>query len=394
MPPKTPKHGRRAVLLLSAALWPVLAAGAAGATRGDDETLAELERIAQEAGIDLDLPSWDVSGGVGIGLGHRSNVRLAAFASESSGFVRAAADAMAWRLPRDGVEWVAFFDGTCDRYFSATPRGASLAMASLEWRWRPRDSLQLTTSGRYVFQDEFVDASTLESGLGSIQARVHGFALKPGVRWNVSEGWTLTGSIGAETYDYREPLSDFSSFAPEIGVTRSLGPAGDVSLAVSVLTRDYREQEQAAEGGRPLSGTRLQVNQQRGELRHEIDGGASAEWSVESKVSFLQNRDNGSGWYDYDRSAAQVGFEWKAGPWTCSAETGWMRYTYLVQTAGFSIDPPPRRREVWSALLRVERTLGGNVSGFVEWSYEDNRSNDPFLAYEDNVVLAGVRWSR
>lgn len=393
MPPRTPSPGPRLVPLLSVACLLFTLAPAGSGKNDGDGALAEIERIARDAGIDLEMPDWDVVGGVSVGLGHRSNVRLAAFAPESSGFLRGAADFMAWRLPRNGVEWIALFDGTYDRYFSAEPRGAALAMASAEWRWRPPAPLLFSTSGRFIHQDDYIDASTLESGLGSVRARVQGWSLKPEAQWDLDRNWRLAASLGAESYDYRE-LPDFSMITPELAVTRALGGAGDVRLALGWVHRAYRDQEQAAEGGRPLPGTRLEVEQRRLELRHEIERGETSTWSLQSKGSLLENRDNGSGWFDYDRALVQFSAEGQWKGWTGLAEAGWMRYTYLVQTAGVGIDAPARRREVWSTLLRVERAFGEAWSVFVEWTLEDNRSNDPFLVYDDHVVLAGFRWGR
>ena len=77
------------------------------------------------------------------------------------------------------------------------------------------------------------------------------------------------------------------------------------------------------------------------------------------KVSGMMNRDNGTGYFDYDRLLMKEQLRWKNGAWELkgNARFGW--YFYKVQ----QIQNNRRERSFVSVDLRVERRRGRRRAG-------------------------------
>lgn len=355
--------------------------------------MRELALAAKEAGVNLDLPAWSFAGELETGFGYADNITLAPIDPEASTLARAAGNALAWRTLGDSTELAGIVDATYTRYFSASVDDATLLITRAEGRWQPEGAWRLSGAVQGIYQDEVVDTSSLENNLGSIRARLTTISALPTAECRVIRNWTLLIRPALRRFDYRAPLDDFTESELEGGLSRALGRAGSLALTARAMERDYDDRPQAGPVGRPIYGTRLSVRQIATDLRLDISGGRDASWSARVHAGVLQNRDNGSGYYDYDRWMVDVRSVVTRGPWTIEAEAGWSDSTYLVQFAGYGIDPEHRARTEWRGFVRVERSLGPAVSLFAEWDATDSDSNDLFIDYESVVVLAGARWN-
>lgn len=392
-PVAIPRH-RFAFLPITALSFGLAAASAAGPAPTAAPTITpELRQLAEQEGISLEIPAWEVSGELELGAGHQDNVLLAPLAPEASSLVRANLNTVALGF-HDAFETIAFVDATFTHFLAAGTDDAQLVIARAEERWQPRERWQFSLAGQYILQNEVTDASTLESGLGSVLARLDRFSLAPAVRWTPSRAWEATLELSFAANDFRPPLDDFDDARAELGLARDFERWGKVTLAYAQLARDFRDRTQAAIGGRPLEGTELATSQGEGSLRYAVEGGEQRRWRVRLAGGLLQYRDNGSGWYDFDRGRIEVAASVEAGPWRLEAESGWRRYVYGTQTAGYGIDPPRRKRTDWLTSLRVERAWGENFAAFASIEYERSRSNDFLLEFENTLVIAGVRLSR
>jgi hypothetical protein len=392
MPHSRPAHARaaRRAAVCFAALGSLVFAAAAE----EVDLMRELRRAAEEAGVELDLPVWDISGELEAGFGYADNVTLAPIDPESSTLARAVGTVLAWREVGDDVELVGYADATYTRYFSASTDDATLAIARMEGRWRPEGAWRANLAAQGIYQDEVIDASSLENDLGAVHAHLGNIALLATAECDVTRVWAVGLSPAVRRFDYRAPLDDFTESEAATTVARSLGGAGTLTLAARAMWRDYDDRPQAGPAGRPIYGTHLAVHQTGVDVRHQVerDHGNSS-WTARLRAGYLENRDNGSGYYDYDRWSAAVSGTLTRGAWTVDAEAGWYDTTYLVQLAGFGIDPARRARSEWRGFLRLERRLGEGVSLFGEWEFFDSDSNDLFIDYESTVALAGARFA-
>jgi len=388
-----PRHDLHATVLAAGAFALAAGLGAQARAAGEVDLIAELEAAADEAGIDLDLPTWDVSGEIEAGYGYNNNVLLAAFDPDGSALVRATANALAWRMPKNGFEAIGYLDASYTRYFSAATDDATLVIGRAEGRWRPGKAWRLALAAQGIFQDEVIDASSLESDFTSVHAQLGSAALIPSAEWTFARDWSWTLRPAVRRFDYRAPLDDFTEAEIETTFARDLGRAGRPVIALRSLWRDYDSRPQAGPAGRPLYGTELKVQQHNVEFRHDLEREGTAPWNARLRAGFLQNRDNGSGYFDYDRRNVDLSGSYEHGAWSLEMEAGWRTYDYLIQLAGFGIDPQHRARDEWRAFLRTEYALRETLVLFAELEYVDSRSNDPFAAYDNSVVVAGVKWS-
>jgi len=365
---------------------------------GEVEGLEDIDAFVKEVGADLDLamPAWDISGGLEAGVGYNTNVELAAFFPVSSGFVQGRADALYLRYPDDaGFEWSVYVECGYTAYFDEEAENASYGLAGAEVKWKPRDQMAGGAAVRYLYQSEVVDTSSLDEGmLGNIHAELSSVGFEPGLRWSFFPGWTVDLAMGARYDDYRPPLDDLADYDARLALERETEHLGRFSIGYRYLYRDYMEREQAAPGGTPLPGTRLAVTQQAVEAGHLLRwGGPASAWRLRTRMLALQSRDNGSGWYDYDRFFGRVALEWEAASWRIETALAWRDYRYLQQRANIG-DLSLREREEWSASGRVERGLGAGVAVYLEIEWTDSSSNDPFLVYDQWAGVVGLRWSR
>lgn len=356
------------------------------------DLMQELARAAKEAGVELDIPAWDLSAEVDLAFGHADNVTLAPIAPDSSAFARVGLNALAWRMVGDSIELVGFADGTFTRYFSAETDDAALVIARAEGRWRPDGAWRASLAIQGIHQDEVIDASSLENDFGAVHARLGNAALLTTLECDLTRAWTLSLRPAVRRFDYRAPLDDFTEQEGEVVVARSFGSSGTLALAARGMERDYDSRPQAGPVGRPIYGTHLRVSQAAADLRHELAGTGEQPWSGRLRIGYLENRDNGSGYYDYDRWFADLRAAVTRGPWSVEAEVGWHDTAYLVQLTGFGTTPERRARTEWRGFLRVERHLGARVTLFAEWDITNSASNDLFIDYESATVLAGVRF--
>lgn len=383
-------HGRSSpgLGLVGLALGAVLAVSACGA---EVDLMRELELAAKEAGVELDIPVWDLSAELEAAVGNSDNVTLAAINPDASAFVRVAGNTLAWRTVGGSVELVGFADGTFTRYFSSATDDAALVIARAEVRWDPEGAWRSTLGLQGIHQDEVIDASSLENDLGAVHARLVNAALLGSVECGLTRSLTLSARPAVRRFDYRPPLDDFTEYEGEIALLRDFAKAGKLAVATRLMLRDYENRPQAGPVGRPIYGTRLAVGQFATDLRHEFAGAGEAPWWARFRIGYLENRDNGSGYYDYDRWFADVRAALTRGAWSFEAEAGWHDTTYLVQLAGFGLTPGRRARTEWRGFARAERRLDARLSLFVEWEFIDSDSNDFFIEYRQSTALVGLR---
>jgi hypothetical protein len=360
----------------------------------DDYDLdADLQALADDLGLNLEIPTWEFSGEVELSAGYNDNVLLAALDPRGSSFVQGTANAFAWRVPDGGWEWVSFVDATLTHYLEDDLDDAILVMARSEATWDSSETVTLSAAGMYFYQDEVIDASDLESGLGATRAKLHHFGLEQKSIWDFSRGWNTSLRLKAGNYEFKPPLDDFREYNADWEMRRSLRSYGDVLVTMGYLLRDYADRPQSNASGNPIPGTLLQVDQTSLGIGHEARGGKEWRWKTRVRTSYMENRDNGSGWYDYDRVVASADLTVDHGPWVLDTELSWRSYDYLLQRVGFG-NPPLRERDEWAMFVRLERELGESWVVYAEAEFERNDSTDPFLVYDVNTVMAGFRWTR
>lgn len=375
-----------AAVLLALRLAAQAPAPAAGDPTGiQPELQAELDALQASA--------WLPSSQLRASLGWRDNILLSPFAPIERAFGRMEAEAMLWRPMRHHWEFLSFANADILRYFSPPPETSGEQQWSLhaDGRWQPVDAFRLSLKATGYLQDMVIDLSETEAMRVVAPTRVRGAYVTATPRIKLPAGFILEPMARVKRTDYREFPGDYDEAIGGGRLEWRRGEALFVSVAAFEHRRRYAERAQYTAGGRALPGTRLRFQQRVGEAK--IGGGwtAAGRWNVAATIGRLENRDEASGYFDYDQDRARVEAGWSAGLWRVSFDGETKRMEYLVQTVGAGIAPPSRIADDHDLALRVQREMNDNWIWFVEHRWERSRSNEVEFSYRANTALGGVQ---
>ena len=328
-------------------------------------------------------------------VGWRDNVLLSPFAPLGRAFGRGELEAFLWRPARNQWELVSFLSGDVVRYFSPPPETSGEQQWFLhgEARWQPTGALRLALKGDAFFQDTVIDLSETEATRIVAPTRAQGAFATATPRLKLPGGFTLEPAVQAKRTDYRDFPGDYSQTGLGARLEWKRSDALRLAAAWFEHTRRYSQRGQFTAGGRALAGTHLRFRQRDGEFKLATSFTARGRWTAAAIVGRLENRDGGSGYFDYDQNRGGLEFRWEGTKWKVALDGEAKRVTYRVQTAGIGIAPPPRLTEPFDTLARIERRLDAAWLLFAEHRWEKSRSNEAEFSYRDSTVIAGVERS-
>lgn len=371
-------------LVLTAQTPPPTSAASSGIP---PELQAELDALRSGA--------WLPSAQVRASLGWRDNILLSPFAPLERAFGRAEVEAMMWRPMRRHWEFLSFVNADILRYFSPPAETGGEQQWSLhaDQRWQPIDALRLSLKATGYLQDMVIDLSETEAARVVAPTRVRGGYVTLTPRIKLPAGFMFEPMARVKRTDYREFPGDYDETVGGGRLEWRRGEAVFISVAGFEHDRRYASRAQYTAGGRALPGTRLEFQQRVGEAR--IGGGWSGggKWTVAATVGRLENRDEASGYFDYDQDRARLEIGWARGPWRMGFDGETKRMEYRVQTVGAGIAPPPRIADDHELALRVQRELNDNWTWFADYRWERSRSNEIEFSYRANSALGGVQRS-
>ncbi len=350
------------------------------------ELQAELDALANDR--------WHPSAAARASLGWRDNVLLSPFAPIKRGFARAEIDGMLLRPMEDRWEFVSFLNGDVLRYFSppAETHGEQQWVIHTEGRWQMMERARLSLKGAAYLSDMVIDLSETEASRVVAPTRVQGAYVVAATRltWR---SIMFEPSVQVKRTDYREYAGDYDEVRGGGRLEWRQSKAFAVSVAFLDSRRNYDQRQQYNAGGRPLPGTHLQFHQRDGELKVRTGWKRGGDWRVSGTVGRLENRDEASGYFDYDQKRARLQLEWSRGDWRVNLDADARRMDYRVQTVGAGIAPPPRISDDHEITLGIERDLSERWMVFGQHRWERSRSNELEFSYRANTVLAGVQRS-
>lgn len=378
--------------LFQAALGGVLTLAAAFAAPAGEGSAGD-ELPPELAALLAAQPTWSTSTALQAGFGYKDNILLSSAAREASEFVRYAAEAFVWRLPRGHTDFSAFLNVEQTRYTSAeSVEDEAQAFAHLEWRYRLGARGKLTLGGHGYYLDEVFDVSDTDIRRLVAELKVRGAVFGPTLRWSFLRG----GFAEAKAFGKREKFEDGANDSRAgQGALRVgwLGRRAELSLGAALMRRRFDRREQYSSGGQPVPFTRLDVDEEEVEFRAEVTWDAAARWKTITRVRGLVFRDNGDGFFNYHEKKFVQELAWSGRAWKVGVEGAATRHDFDVQTVGFGISPPARVEDEYDARLRLERTISKSWSVYAEYHWERSRSNDPLASYRVNEGLLGARWS-
>ena len=323
-------------------------------------------------------------------VGYKDNLLLDRNARERSVSFGSGADVTVARLPLDGRQFnlLLSFDDT--RYPDGRKvnhedllLGLAQVKADVGSHWR----LGLDT--RYIFQDQVLDTSVTETNLQALLVRSHSLALLPNLRW-MSDGNTwveLSGSVQRAFYD--EPLDDLWEGGPKLTAGLDYGHRSTMSVNYSWNLRVYDTREQLGLDQVSVPGTSLRFRQHDVEaaLRHNWD--KERRWRTVTRLGLQVSRDNGPGFYDYDRWYAVQQIRYAAKTWELRAQGKISFYAFPHQTAT-DVDQDERHKTLVGTEVRGEKKVWRGLKLFASYEYEESLANRPVDRYQVNIVAAGA----
>lgn len=328
-----------------------------------------------------------------VSAGYRDNLLLSPTSPERSFLLRAELEAMALKTPVGAFQGYAFLDLAETRYLSGenTDRERTAILAA-EARWEPDATLRAGWSLQAYHHDQVLDVSITETELSTAQLRITGFVTGPNLRWNPAPVF-LEARLAGRRDTYARDLDGYveAEAAARCGYAFSTG--AEIGLGATHRLRNHDSRPQHTASGRPLAGTRLKITQTDLQLDWTGHFDAAKNYRAVAAIGRQQSRDNGTGYFDYDRDYARAGFTAKFAPWEAQLGLDYNRYVFPVQFVGIGIDPDRRRKSELRASLELTRRLGERTTLFLVAERERSISNDDRSRFTVHTVHAGLKLS-
>lgn len=343
--------------------------------------------LVSVASAEKPLAVWDVRVLAEGGAGFRKNVLRSAVAVEDSGFFQSTVDASLMRLSESEALLMIYLFGDDIRYFDA-PAVHYEQMFSGTVYWSrpvgPKGRAELRAN--YLYQHQVFDASATEVLVRRVLVLGHSATLHPGWEYRMNERWTaaLEGIGGRQVYEHT--LDAFSEGGALLRLERAYGHHSAAELRLRSVYRLYDSREQYSTAGLPVPGTDLTYLQTEGEVRWNHYFDSARDWRISSRISGLTNRDNGSGYFDYDRLLFREQFRWSGRVWSVRTSVRAGLYRHRVQEIGGE----RRRRSNIIIEGRLERGLGAHWTLYAQAEQEWSRSNDPRDEYTSWMAGTGA----
>ncbi len=330
---------------------------------------------------------WDNTARATTGFGYSDNVMRSSVAPESSGFYNVSADASFIRFAESGAYLTFFVLGDYTKYFDAPSVGYEEFFSGTAQAVTPLGTQdQLGGEFSYLYQHQVVDVSETEAVLTRMLVDGHTYTLRPHWRHTFSPAWSMQLEVGGLRQLYGEDLSDYWETATRLSVIHQYGYRSELSIAYQPKHIWYDDREQFDAAGVAMPGTSLYYWQHEvgAQWRHHWD--ETRHWRTTTRLSYMFNQDNGSGYFDYNRVVFTQQLRWTNPLWEIKGgvRVGW--YYYPVQQ--FNNEQLERSYVVVD--LRVERRLGKYWLLYVNAEREWSMSSDPVEEYNDWLAGGGV----
>jgi len=335
------------------------------------------------------LSTWEPSLTLKLAGGFKDNVALSQSRPESSAFVRASLDAVAVRLPVDGIQSTFLLLAEDLRYLSSSSvKHEDFIFGQAEVRRFWLNDWQGAISFESAYIDQVIDLSVTETNQTRLAVKGGTLIGRPSVRRELSRDLWL-GLESAVTRQMFDGLpDDYWIVAPKATLGRTYGNASEVTGAYEYSFRHY-DTELARAVDRSIETNRTRLSYQ-----HELQGVWKHNWDEArrfrtlTKATYRVSLDNASGYFDYTRFQGAEQFRFRGGPWEFSLEGRVSHYRFAVQKGTNGRDD--RERVDVGMTAHAEYRWGKFVRLFAEYDVTETISNLKLEEYTANTVFAGV----
>ncbi len=340
------------------------------------------------------IPQWSLTSTLGAAAGYRDNVLLSPTQAHGSGFARGNLEAMLLRLPDRGVDGYAFLSLEETRYFSTTETDHERSLFLLsEVRWQASDAWKFGLPLQAYHADQVVDVSTTEATLDTAVLKVTGITVAPVARWTFAPSWWAEAKGSAKQDHFADDVDGYLESEGGLQLGRTWGHGSELSLAGATRWRDHDTREQYALGGRPIVGTRLKFRQNAVTARLQLVADEKKRWRTTLTATAEENRDNGSGYFDFNQRRLAAAVLWRPDGWEAQFSASAARYDFSHQPVGIGIAPETRSKDDYQLSLEVTRRLTPSLALKAYYEWERSHSNDDRSRFRINTAYLGLQWS-
>lgn len=340
-----------------------------------------------------DLPTlspWGTVFTLQSSAGYKDNVSLSAVRPNGSPFVRNQAEALAWRLPLDGLEFNAFLSGEDTRFLASNvvdKEQNALAHVQLKKTWDEHWTTSL--AGEYIYQNQVVDLSTSLATPTVLAVESHTYSMHFAVRRKFAERWWWELEPTLTRQDFNSPLDDYWEGGPKFSVGREYGHRSEAALSYELNQRPYDHHEQFNRAAAAIPGSELVFTQHRAQLIWKHHWDEQRHWRTTAKLSYETSNDNGPGYYDFRKWQVSGQVRRADAPWEVRLTGRFADYNYPHQPVALG-DPRAIERTELNLSLHLERALTKRLKWFLDYDWERSLANQPMTGYAVNLVHSGL----
>ncbi|MFO1461700.1 MAG: outer membrane beta-barrel protein [Verrucomicrobiota bacterium] len=342
---------------------------------------------------------WDSTLTLRTSGGYNSNPSLA-FQSEArhpAAFFEYGGDLLFFRLPTDGDTASIFLSGDDRRYFSNEDVPGQQNFLS-QFSYEHESPSWWNAGGNliWMYANQVVDLSELGAyPKGPEQVQGNTVIFRPNFSGRIGTNW-LAGIELPLTYQGLSVAPDgFLEAGPQLLLTRRLRNGSTASIGYSWSERVYSTATPLlTPGGEVINPVtlvveHLQLNTVNGKWQQYWD--REKQWRTTLSSGFTTARDNGTGYYNYNRFRVGAGIQANLGRWILSLDGAASWYQYTEQTSAPE-ESTLRDRQEYSVGLQASYEITDHVRSFVRFSWETSIANTPQDNYGATTSAAGFEF--
>ena len=337
------------------------------------------------------LPLWDTTGIVRTGFGYKDNVELSHANPQGSAFFAGGAELTVLHLDPFGPQFSLYATGDANEFFSRGLDGQYTAFSQAQIEKEFPSAIKAALAAQYFFQDQILDVSVTETNREAIPVLGHTISLRPSARMDLPRAFWLALETPATRQFFAEPLDDYWQAGAKLVVGQEFDRHSFVGASYEPSWWTYDHDSALTASGNAITNSHRERLQQDLRLTWRQFWDVEKHWRTTMSFGWRVARENGGGYYDYDRWSVTAQLLYRARPWEISAEGRWARYDYDTQTVS-AADGALRRRNEWTLALRAERKLTRYLTVSASYEYEATRSNDELEEYSVNTLTGSLNW--
>ena len=326
-------------------------------------------------------------GNLSLGVGWRDNILLSTYSPASRSYVFTEFEELCWAKIGNRWDVFALFEGYGNRHepLSDLVDGEHRLNGHLELRRTVGDRLKFSSKLMALHELQPVDYS--EDATNRFLAVLTSSSLGAGEACSIRVAPTISAelSVYIKNVNFFEIPGDYREVRQLLKIEFKKWEHFKSRFTYNFRRKIYNQRPAYSAGGRPLSGSRLELNQIDFEANGDLNWSAGGDWLISVSAGYLSNQDGLYGYFDYIQRKERLMIEYARGAWLFEIECYLSNMVYLNQTAGSGINPPKRVGADVAAKIRAERDFI-----FLESTRLSARSNQEEFEYDSTGVMFGV----